>query len=226
MQAEVAALLGPDGAIPGALRILTRCGDSQVLIVHGAERHVDAAAGERLAWIDWYESDDAARRISNRCSTYLAEAGLPPDTKGWHPYSVAHLKTLVCAAQNLLNIKPIPPPERSPAERRSWTAHRIAWFGYLVGRGATAKAIADDPQIATTENNVYRQAHRFGLALSAKAFGQLVLRRLPSAALAHLDADARHAGLTREAYASRVLIEALERSARSSHPAALQNAAL
>ena len=203
MQAEVAALLGPDGAVPGALRILARCGDSQVLIVQGAERHVDAAAGERLAWIDWYESDDAARRISYRCSTYLAEADLPPDAKGWHPYYVAHLKTLVCAAQNLLNIKPIPSPERAPAERRSWTAivsRGSATLSGVARRQRPSPTIRRSPPRRTTSTG---RRTGSGSRCRRRLSGSSCCGACPPPPWPTSMPGARHAGLTREAYASR-----------------------
>ncbi len=50
--------------------------------------------------------------------------------------------------------------------KTSWTAERVARLGFLVGQGFGAKRIAEDPLIASTPNNVHRQAQRFGLALS------------------------------------------------------------
>lgn len=208
MQAEVTAFLGPDRAPPSALRILARRGDSQVLILHGDRRGPDLAAGERLAWIDWYHCEDAAKRISNRCSAYLCEASLPPDVKGWHTFSVAHLKNLVRAAQNLLNIKPIPAPDRVLPERQAWTAERDAQLCFLAGRGYTAKAIADDPLVRSTESAVFKRAQRLGIALSAVGAGQLIIRRLPASTLAAIDRGAEQAQLVREAYAARLLIAA------------------
>ena len=207
MQAEVAAL-HLDRVSPGAVRILARRGDTQVLIVHGEERAIDLAAGERLAWIDWYECEEDAQRISLRCSGYLCEASKPPDAYGWHTFSVAHLKTLVRAAQNLLNIRPIPAPDVAPAERQAWTAMRDAQLCVLIGRGWTAKAIAEHPLVRSTEAAVFKRAQRLGQSLAAVSSGQIVIRRLPANTLAAINRGAEQAQLTREAYASRLLIAA------------------
>lgn len=76
-----------------------------------------------------------------------------------------------------------------------WTAERIARLGFLVGQGFAAKRIADDPLIASTPNNVHRQAQRFGLAFREAATAAL---RLPPEAAARYDAAAEKRGLTRE----------------------------
>ena len=77
-----------------------------------------------------------------------------------------------------------------------WTATRIARLGFLVGQGFAAKRIAEDPLIASTPNNVYRQTQRFGLA-----FREAMAMALPLSpeAAAHYDAAAEKRGLTREA---------------------------
>ncbi len=51
-----------------------------------------------------------------------------------------------------------------PSEKTSWTSERVARLGFLVGQGFGARRIAEDPLIASTPNNVHRQAQRFGLA--------------------------------------------------------------
>src|SRR5919197_2630100 len=48
-----------------------------------------------------------------------------------------------------------------------WTGERIARLGFLLGLGWDAKRIAEDPIIASTPNNVHRQAQRVGLAFRA-----------------------------------------------------------
>ena len=58
------------------------------------------------------------------------------------------------------------------------------------------------------EAAVHKQAQRLGIALSAVSAGQLIIRRLPVATLAAIDRGAEIAQLTREAYASRLLIAA------------------
>lgn len=77
-----------------------------------------------------------------------------------------------------------------------WTATRIARLGFLIGQGFAAKRIADDPLIASTPNNVHRQAQRFGLAFREAM--AMALRLTPEAA-SHYDAAAEKRGLTREA---------------------------
>lgn len=80
-------------------------------------------------------------------------------------------------------------------QRTVWTSDRIARLGFLVGQGFPAKRIADDPLIASTANNVHRQAQRFGLAFRAATMPL----RLTSEAAACYDAAAEKRGLTREA---------------------------
>jgi hypothetical protein len=48
--------------------------------------------------------------------------------------------------------------------RLRWTGERIARLGFLIGLGWDAKRVAEDPIIASTPNNVHRQAQRFGLS--------------------------------------------------------------
>lgn len=67
--------------------------------------------------------------------------------------------------------------------------------GLSGGQGFAAKRIADDPLIASTPNNVHRQAQRFGLAFR-DALATAV--RLPAEAAARYDAAAEKRGVTRE----------------------------
>lgn len=80
-------------------------------------------------------------------------------------------------------------------QKTIWTAERIARLGFLVGQGFAAKRIAHDPLIASTPNNVHRQAQRFGLAFRDATATTL---RLPPDAAAHVDAAADKRGVTRE----------------------------
>jgi hypothetical protein len=82
-----------------------------------------------------------------------------------------------------------------PNQKTIWTAERIARLGFLVGQGFAAKRIADDPLIASTPNNVHRQAQRFGLAFR-DALATAV--RLPPETAANYDAAAQKRGVTRE----------------------------
>jgi hypothetical protein len=77
-----------------------------------------------------------------------------------------------------------------------WTGERIARLGFLLGLGWDARRIAEDPLIASTPNNVHRQAQRFGLAFRAAA-AALALRLPPEAASLYDQAAAKRS-LTRE----------------------------
>jgi hypothetical protein len=90
------------------------------------------------------------------------------------------------------------PQHKVAAEVRKsrWTGERIARLGFLMGLGWDGNRIAEDPIIASTANNVHRQAQRFGLAFrAAKAVGQ---KRLPPEAVHVFEAAAIKRGLTQE----------------------------
>ncbi|HKH80986.1 MAG TPA: hypothetical protein VKA03_05140 [Methylovirgula sp.] len=80
--------------------------------------------------------------------------------------------------------------------KTAWTTERVARLRFLVGQGFAAKRIAEDPMIASTPNNVHRQAQRFGLAFRDS---KPTILRLPHDAAARYDAAAEKRGLTREA---------------------------
>lgn len=86
-----------------------------------------------------------------------------------------------------------------PTEIRKsrWTGERIARLGFLLGLGWNARRIAEDPLIASTPNNVHRQAQRFGLAFRAAAAAAVALR-LPPEAASYFDIAAAKRSLTRE----------------------------
>ena len=86
-----------------------------------------------------------------------------------------------------------------------WTGERIARLGTLLGLGWDAKRIALDPIIASTQNNVHRQAQRFGLAFRAAAAEMPV--RLTHDAARHYDEAAAKRGVTREAMIRLLLVE-------------------
>ncbi len=93
---------------------------------------------------------------------------------------------------------------RTEVRKARWTGDRIARLGFLLGMGWDAKRIAEDPLIASTPNNVHRQAQRFGLAFRAAA-AALALRLPPEAT--HLyDAAAAKRSLTREAMIKLLLL--------------------
>ncbi len=93
--------------------------------------------------------------------------------------------------------------------RQAWTHERAARLGFLIGLGWTAKRIAADPLIGSTPNNVYRQAHRLGLAMSDAPQGHVAIR-LPLATSGAYDRAAARAGITREALVRRVVILAAD----------------
>jgi len=86
-----------------------------------------------------------------------------------------------------------------------WTGERIARLGFLLGLGWDAKRVAADPIIASTPNNVHRQAHRFGLAFRAAAAAMSL--NLPPDAASHFEAAASKRRLTREALIRILLLE-------------------
>ena len=87
--------------------------------------------------------------------------------------------------------------------RTRWSAPRVARLGFLVGQGWDAKRVADDPTIASTANNVHRQAHRFGLA-----FRDAAASRLPPDTTARFDEAAEKRGLTRDGLVRALLLAA------------------
>jgi hypothetical protein len=89
--------------------------------------------------------------------------------------------------------------------KTAWTTERVARLGFLVGQGFAAKRIAEDPMIASTSNNVHRQAQRFGLAFRDS---KPTFLRLPPDAAARYDAAAEKRGLTREAIIRLLLLVA------------------
>ena len=205
MQAEVHALLGLDRAPPSALRILARCGDSQVMILHGEDRPI--GEGERLAWIDWFPTAAVSESMSRFCSDRLISCQMRPDRDGWHTFPVEHLSKLIANARTHLNVTFHPAIE--PAPRQAWTSERDARLCFLGGQGFTAKAIAEDPLVRSTEAAVFKRAQRLGIALSAVLPGQITIRRLPAQVIAAIARGAEQAQLVREAYVSRVLIAAV-----------------
>ncbi|HUZ90621.1 MAG TPA: hypothetical protein VMU78_01770 [Methylocella sp.] len=86
-----------------------------------------------------------------------------------------------------------------------WTGERIARLGFLLGLGWDAKRIAEDPIIASTPNNVHRQAQRFGLAFRAAAAAMSL--RLPADATSRFEEAAAKRSLTREAMVKLLLLE-------------------
>ena len=87
--------------------------------------------------------------------------------------------------------------------RTPWSAPRVARLGFLVGQGWDARRVADDPAIASTPNNVHRQAQRFGLA-----FREAAGLRLPPAVCTRFDAAAAKRGLTRDGFIRSLLVAA------------------
>ena len=77
----------------------------------------------------------------------------------------------------------------------------------MLGLGWDAKRIANDPIIASTPNNLHRQAQRFGLAFRAAA---AVGFHLPSDAALLYDSSASKRGLSREAIIRLLLLTVAE----------------
>ncbi len=93
---------------------------------------------------------------------------------------------------------------QTETRKSRWTGDRIARLGFLLGMGWDARRIAEDPLIASTPNNVHRQAQRFGLAFRAAAAA--LAFRLPPDATQLYDAAAAKRSLTREAMIKLVLL--------------------
>ena len=205
MQPEGTALPGLDRVPSGALRILARRNDSQILVLHGEERGI--GDDERLAWVEWFGSPAIAEEVSRFCSYRLATGHFPPDAQGWHPYPVEHLPTLIGNAKTHLNIglrqKARPTPSR---KRQPWSREKDAMFCLFVGQGRSAQSIADDPYIQASVDMVYKQAQRLGLSLQNRPRGQVIIR-LPAATLAAYEAAAVREGLTRDALIQRRLMK-------------------
>jgi hypothetical protein len=89
--------------------------------------------------------------------------------------------------------------------RTHWTGERIARLGFLLGLGWDVKRVAEDPIIASTQNNVHRQAQRFGLGFRAAAAA--IALQLPPDATSHFEAAASKRGLTRDAMIHNLLLE-------------------
>ncbi len=87
--------------------------------------------------------------------------------------------------------------------RTRWSFHRVARLGFLIGQGWDAKKVAGDPTIASTANNVHRQAQRFGLA-----FREAAGLKLPEETAVRLDAAASKRGLSREGVIRALLVTA------------------
>lgn len=86
--------------------------------------------------------------------------------------------------------------------RTRWSFERVARLGFLVGQGLDAKRVAGDPMIASTANNVHRQAQRFGLAFREAGM------RLPHAVACRFEAAAAKRGLSREGLIRVLLVAA------------------
>ncbi|MGH6847487.1 MAG: hypothetical protein ACREC0_08625 [Methylocella sp.] len=88
--------------------------------------------------------------------------------------------------------------------RAHWTGERIARLGLLLGLGWDVNRVAEDPIIASTPNNVHRQAMRFGLAFRAAAAMSFPL---PPEAVNYFEEAAFRRGLTRDAIIRLLLLE-------------------
>ena len=84
-----------------------------------------------------------------------------------------------------------------------WTGERIARLGFLLGLGWDAKRVAEDPIIASTINNVHRQAQRFGLLFRSVATAW----HLPPDATSYFEVAAAKRSLTGDAMIRLLLLE-------------------
>ena len=93
--------------------------------------------------------------------------------------------------------------QQIPTPRTRWSFQRVARLGFLVGQGLDAKQVAGDPMIASTSNNVHRQAQRFGLA-----FREATPLRLPGTVANRLDVAAAKRALSRDGLIRSLVIAA------------------
>ena len=93
--------------------------------------------------------------------------------------------------------------DSSQTPRTRWSFQRVARLGFLVGQGLDAKHVAGDPMIASTANNVHRQAQRFGLA-----FREAAGLRLPPDVAGRIDAAAEKRNLSRDGLIRSLLLAA------------------
>jgi hypothetical protein len=146
-------------APPGAVRVFSRAGGAELLVT--AALHT-MRPGEALAHVWWVQSPEIAADVVAEARRLLVAAHVPPGPDGWAGFPAIHAAKLVRAAADtrfaVLS-------SRATARRIHWTTKKAARLGYLVGRGWDAKRIARDPTIASTPNNVHRQANRVGLSL-------------------------------------------------------------
>jgi hypothetical protein len=85
-----------------------------------------------------------------------------------------------------------------------WTGERIARLGFLIGLGWSAKLIAADPIVASTDHNVHIQASRYGLSFR-RAKG--IATFLPARAIHHFERAATKRGLSYDALIRLLLLE-------------------
>ena len=207
MQPEAASLPGVHRPPAGALRILARRNDTQILILDGEDRAI--GDGERLACIEWFSTEVVAEAVAGFCSSRLKVSHFPPDADGWHSFPVDKIPILVSNAKAELNFT-YHPRDETRRDRQTWTGERICLLGILIGQGWTAKRIAEHPLIRSTERNIWRQAHRFNASLSSAPQDQIVIRRLPARTRANLERAAAREQLTIDAVARRILIDGSE----------------
>ncbi len=83
-----------------------------------------------------------------------------------------------------------------------WTPQRFARLGFLMGKGMSAKRIAEHPAISSTPNTVRYQAHKFGLAFCA-----VLTAPLPKRATSYFETAAAKRGITRDELIKLLLLE-------------------
>lgn len=214
----------------GELRVFARDADTRIRFISDG---LPVTVG-RLCEIAFFDTPDEAARIAAACADILERIeGSQADADGWHELPAGAklpklLPNLLAAARNkdwtdgqvpygldkfAIADDPPTPVAATAMRRKQWTIRRAAWLGFLVGLGWTAKRIADDELIHTTPGNVYRQAMRMGLSLSATSSGHVSID-LPASTLAVIDRAASTAHMQRDAFIKRLLIRAANDPAR------------
>lgn len=85
--------------------------------------------------------------------------------------------------------------------RSRWPKPRVAYLGFLLGKGRDAKQIAADPNIQSTPATVHRYVRMMGLAFSDVPRGEYLVT-LPARESALLERQASKKRQTPEALAS------------------------
>ena len=205
----------------GELRVYARDDDTRIKIVIDGS----AIADGRLFDVAFFADGDQATLAATACVHFLEKT--PADEAGWHPFPARHVPQLLAAARNTAwagvpvpaKIEQLAPTVVAPTpvvlanQRRPWTREREAWAVFLAGKGFTAKQIADDPLVNSTEAAVYKRLVRLGIWLSDAPQGQVSFQ-LPVRATVVIDKAAGAVNLTRSAFLRRYVLQGVAQPAR------------